>query len=148
MCTGIVFLASLLPIFLPSLSPSLSCSGVEVNTYCRCSNNPPSPSLALRRSQPVSRIFPLFPCDSARSDSRSVSPIYVPSFPIPYKPFSVSFRSFRILFLTVYTVAQFVLTAYSWRNFWYFYYLLRFLICVAKQCDNKTINRDFYFIWI
>lgn len=104
MCTGIVFLASLLPIFLPSLS--LSCSGVEVNTYCRCSNNPPSPSLASRRSQPVSRVFPLFPCDSARSDSRSLFPIRASSFPIPYKPFSVSFHSSRIPLLSVYTVTQ------------------------------------------
>lgn len=53
-----------------------------------------------------SRIFPLPPCDSVRSGSRSVSPIYVPSFPIPYKPFSVSFRSSRILLLTVYTVTE------------------------------------------
>lgn len=82
-----------------------------------------------RRSQPVSRIFPLFPCDSARSDSRSVSPIYVPSFPIPYKPFSISFRSSRILLHRLYGGPKvFILTAHSWINFRYSYYLLRFLI--------------------
>lgn len=83
MRTGIVFLASLLPVFPPSLSLSFSCSEVEVNTYCRCSNNSPSLSLALRRSQPVSRIFPLFPTtqlDPARAPS--LFSIRVPSFPL------------------------------------------------------------------
>lgn len=62
----------------------------------------------------------------------SVSPIYVPSFPIPYKPFSVSFRSSRIL-LTVYTVARSIRFNSTFLNkFSIFYYLLRFLIHVAK----------------